>query len=86
MLVNINDDILELLKFDDFEESENNKQQIENNVNTYLLGGMLAASKNGDLDVKEEVILNLIAFYRQKIQLHILKIMLSKDFKAGFNI
>lgn len=47
---------------------------------------MLAASKNGDLDVKEEVILNLIAFYRQKIQLHILKIMLSKDFKAGFNI
>lgn len=83
MLVNINDEILELLKFDEFEKSENTKQQIENNINMYLLGGMLVALKNGELDVKEEDILNLIAFYEQKIKLHILKIMLSKDFKRG---
>lgn len=83
MLVNINENILELLKFDEFEKSENTKQQIENNINMYLLGGMLVALKNGELDVKEEDILNLIAFYEQKIKLHILKIMLSKDFKRG---
>lgn len=86
MLVNISDDILELLKFDDFEESENNKQQIENTVNTYLLGGMLAAKKYGKLDVKEEDILSLMEFYEQKIRVHILKIMLSKDFKGGYMI
>ena len=86
MLVNINEDILELIKFDEFENSENTKKQIENTVNMYLLGGMLAALKNGELDVKEEDILNLMEFYEQKIRLHILKIMLSKDFKGGYMI
>lgn len=86
MLVNINEDILELLKFDEFENNENTKQQIENTVNMYLLGGMLAAKKNGELDVKEEDILSLMEFYEQKIRLHILKIMLSKDFKGGYMI
>lgn len=86
MLVNISDDILELLKLDDFEESENNKQQIENTVNTYLLGGMLAAKKNGKLDVKEEDILSLMEFYEQKMTLHVMRLMLSKDFKAGYKI
>lgn len=86
MLVNINEDILELIKFDEFEKSENTKEQIENTVNMYLLGGMLAALKNGKLNVKEEDILSLMEFYEQKIRLHILKIMLSKDFKGGFTI
>ena len=63
MLVNINEDILELIKFDEFENSENTKKQIENTVNMYLLGGMLAALKNGELDVKEEDILRLMEFY-----------------------
>ena len=71
MLVNINDEILELLKFDEFEKSENTKEQIENTINMYLLGGMLTASKNGELDVKEEDILSLMEFYEQKIRLHI---------------
>ena len=86
MLVNINDEILELLKFDEFENSENTKEQIENTINMYLLGGILAALKNGELNVKEEDILSLMEFYEQKIRLHILKIMLSKDFKGGFTI
>ena len=86
MLVNISDDILELIKFDEFEKSENTKEQIENTINMYLLGGMLTASKNGELDVKEEDILSLMEFYEQKIRLHILKIMLSKDFKGGYMI
>ena len=86
MLVNINEDILELIKFDEFEKSENTKEQIENTINMYLLGGMLAGLKNGELDVKEEDILRLMEFYEQKIRLHILKIMLSKDFKGGYMI
>ena len=86
ILVNINDEILELLKFDEFEKSENTKEQIENTINMYLLGGMLTASKNGELDVKEEDILSLMEFYEQKIRLHTLKIMLSKDFKGGYMI
>nr|DAO64109.1 MAG TPA: hypothetical protein [Caudoviricetes sp.] len=86
MLVNISEDILELIKFDEFENSENTKKQIENTVNMYLLGGMLAASKNGEIDVKEEDILSLMEFYEQKIRVHILKIMLSKDFKGGYMI
>lgn len=86
MLVNIDENILELIKFDEFEKSENTKKQIENTVNMYLLGGMLAALKNGELDVKEEDILSLMEFYEQKIRLHILKIMLSKDFKGGYMI
>ena len=86
MLVNINENILELIKFDEFEKSENTKEQIENTINMYLLGGMLAAKKNGELDVKEEDILSLMEFYEQKIRLHILKIMLSKDFKGGYMI
>lgn len=86
MLVNINEDILELIKFDEFEKSENTKEQIENTINMYLLGGMLAALKNGEIDVKEEDILSLMEFYEQKIRLHILKIMLSKDFKGGYKI
>ena len=86
MLVNINDDILELLKLDELEENENNKQLIENTVNAYILGGMLTASEYGKIDVKDEDIKSLLEYYEQKMQLLLIKVMLSKDFKAGYMI
>ena len=86
MLVHINDDILELLKLDELEENENNKQLIENTVNAYMLGGMLTASEYGKIDVKEEDIISLLEYYEQKMILLLIKVMLSKDFKAGFKI
>ena len=66
MLVNINDDILELLKLDELEENENNRQLIENTVNAYILGGMLTASEYGKIDVKDEDIKSLLEYYEQK--------------------
>lgn len=86
MLVNINEDILELLKLDELEENENNKQLIENTINAYILGGMLTASEYGKIDVKDEDIKSLLEYYEQKMKLLLIKVMLSKDFKAGYNI
>lgn len=86
MLVNINDDILELLKLDELEENEDNKQLIENTVNAYILGGMLTASEYGKIDVKDEDIKSLLEYYEQKMKLLLIKVMLSKDFKAGYKI
>lgn len=86
MKVNINDDILELLKLDDLEETKDNKQMIENIVNAYILGGLLKASEYGEIDVKKEDILSMMDYYKQKITLHVMRVMLSKDFKAGFKI
>jgi hypothetical protein len=87
MLVNINDEILELLKLDDLEETEDNKQIIENTVNAYILGGMLKALEYGAIDVKEEDISSMMDYYRQKMKLHVFKIMLLKDEKRWlFNI
>lgn len=86
MLVNINDEILELLKLDDLEETEDNKQIIENTVNAYILGGMLTALEYGAIDVKEEDISSMMDYYQQKIKLHVFKVMLSKDFKGGYMI
>lgn len=81
MLVNINDDILELLKLDELEETEDNKQRIENTVNAYILGGMLTALEYGAIDAKEEDILSMMNYYEQKMKLHVFKIMLLKDEK-----
>lgn len=86
MLVNINDEILELLKLDDLEETEDNKQIIENTVNAYILGGMLTALEYGAIDVKEEDISSMMDYYQQKMKLHVIKVMLSKDFKGGYMI
>ena len=86
MLVNVNDDILELLKLDDLEETKDNKQMIENTVNSYILGGMLTASEYGAIDVKEEDISSMMDYYQQKMKLHVFKIMLSKDKKGGYMI
>ena len=86
MLVNVNDEILELLKLDELEETKDNNQMIENTVNAYILGEMLTASEYGKIDVKEEDIISLLKYYEQKIILHVIKVMLSKDFKAGYKI
>lgn len=86
MLVNINDDILELLKYDELEENKDNKQLIENTINAYILGGMLTASEYGAIDVKEEDISSMMDYYQQKMKLHVFKIMLSKDKKGGYMI
>lgn len=86
MLVNINDEILELLKLDDLEETKDNKQMIENTVNAYILGGLLTASEFGAIDVKKEDILSMMDYYKQKMTLHVMRVMLSKDFKGGYMI
>lgn len=86
MLVNINDEILELLKLDDLEETKDNKQMIENTVNAYILGGMLTASEYGAIDVKEEDISNMMNYYQQKMKLHVIRVMVSKEFKGGYSI
>lgn len=86
MLVHINDEILELLKLDDLEATKDNKQIIENTVNAYILGGMLTALEYGAIDVKEEDILSMMDYYKQKITLHVMRVMLSKDFKGGYMI
>lgn len=41
MLVNINEDILELLKLDNLKETEDNKIMLENVVNAYMVDGIL---------------------------------------------
>lgn len=86
MLVHINDEILELLKLDDLEETKDNKQMIENTVNAYILGGMLTALEYGAIDAKEEDILSMMNYYEQKMKLHVIKVMLSKNFKGGYLI
>ena len=86
MLVNIDNEILELLKLDDLEATKDNKQIIENTVNAYILGGLLTASEYGAIEAKEEDILSMMDYYKQKITLHVMRVMLSKDFKAGFKI
>ena len=86
MLVHINDEILELLKLDDLEETKDNKQMIENTVNTYILGGMLTALEYGAIDAKEEDILSMMNYYEQKMKLHVIKVMLSKNLKGGYMI
>ena len=86
MLVHINDEILELLKLDDLEATKDNKQIIENTVNAYILGGLLIASEYGKIDVKEEDILSMMDYYKQKMTLHVMRVMLSKDFKGGYMI
>jgi hypothetical protein len=86
MLVHINDEILELLKLDNLEETKDNKKIIENTVNAYILGGMLTASEYGGIDVKEEDILSMMNYYERKMKLHVMEVMLSKKFKGGYSI
>lgn len=66
MLVNINEDILKLLKLSDLEETESNKELIENVVNAYMVGGMFTAVQQGTIDVEKSDIKDLMDHYVKK--------------------
>ena len=76
MLVNINEDILKLLELEDLEETEDNKEMIENVVNSYLVGGIYAAILQKASNVNKEEIENLMDYYSKKMLLHSIKKML----------
>lgn len=76
MLVNINEDILKLLELEDLEETEDNKEMIENVVNSYLVGGIYAAILQEASNVNKEEIENLMDYYSKKMLLHSIKKML----------
>jgi hypothetical protein len=74
MLVNINEDILKLLEL---EETEDNKEMIENVVNSYLVGGIYTGISQGASSVNKEEIENLMYYYARKMLLHTIKKMLN---------
>lgn len=76
MLVNINEDILELLKLNGLEENENNKELIENVVNSYMVGGMFIAIQQGACDVDKNEVKDLMDHYVKKMLSHTIKKML----------
>ena len=67
MLVNINEDILKLLELEDLEETEDNKEMIENVVNSYLVGGIYTAVSQGASSVNKEEIENLMNYYAKRM-------------------
>lgn len=77
MLVNINEDILKLLELEDLEETEDNKEMIENVVNSYLVGGIYTAVSQGASSVNKEEIENLMDYYARKMLEHAFKKMLN---------
>ena len=77
MLVNINEDILKLLKLDNLKETEDNKIMLENVVNAYMLGGIFTAVQQGALDVKKDDVKAMMIFYEKRIVLHAYKRMLT---------
>lgn len=76
MLVNINEDILELLELNGLEENENNKELIENVVNSYMVGGMFIAIQQGVCDVDKNEVKALMDHYVEKMLSHTIKKML----------
>lgn len=76
MLVNINEDILKLLKLSDLEETESNKELIENVVNAYMVGGMFTAVQQGTIDVEKSDIKDLMDHYVKKMLSHTIKKLL----------
>jgi hypothetical protein len=76
MLVNINEDILELLELSDLEETENNKELIENVVNAYMVGGMFIAIQQGACNVDKNEVKALMDHYVEKMLSHTIKKML----------
>ena len=78
MLVNINEDILKLLKLNDLEENENNKELIENVVNSYMVGGMFMAVQQGAIDVKKSDVKDLMDHYVKKMLSHTIKKLLDE--------
>lgn len=77
MLVNINEDILELLKLDNLKETEDNKIMLENVVNAYMVGGIFTAVQQGALDVEKDDVKAMMNFYEKRIVLHAYKRMLT---------
>ena len=76
MLVNINEDILKLLKLSDLEETESNKELIENVVNAYMVGGMFTAVQQGTIDVKKSDIKDLMDHYVKNMLSYTIKKLL----------
>lgn len=76
MLVNINEDILELLKLNGLEENENNKELIENVVNSYIVGGMFIAIQQEAYNVDKNEVKALMDHYVEKMLSHTIKKML----------
>lgn len=77
MLVNINEDILELLKLDNLKETEDNKIMLENVVNAYMVGGIFTAVQQGALDVEKDDVKAMMDYYQKGIVLHVYKRMLT---------
>lgn len=78
MLVNINEDILKLLELNDLEENENNKELIENVVNSCIVSGIFTAVKQGVSEVDEKAVKDLMNHYTKKMLLHTLKKLLDE--------
>lgn len=76
MLVNINEDILKLLKLNDLKETESNKELVENVVNAYMVGGIFTAVKQGASEVDEKAVKDLMDHYVKKMLSHTIKKML----------
>ena len=78
MLVNINEDILKLLKLNDLKETESNKELVENVVNAYMVGGIFTAVKQGASEVDEEAVKELMNYYAKKMLLHTINKLLDE--------
>ena len=81
MLVNINEDILKLLKLNDLKETESNKELVENVVNAYMVGGIFEAIQQGACDLDKEVIEAFMDHYAMEMLLHSIKIMSEREQK-----
>ena len=75
MLVNINEDILELLELNGLEETESNKELVENVVNAYMVGGIFTAIQQDASEVEEKDVKDLMDYYTKKMLLHAIKIV-----------
>lgn len=78
MLVNINEDILKLLKLNDLKETESNKELVENVVNAYMVGGIFTDVKQGTSEVEEKAVKDLMDHYAKKMLLHTIKKLLDE--------
>ena len=78
MLVNINEDILKLLKLNDLKETESNKELVENVVNAYMVGGIFTAVKQGASEVDEKAVKDLMDHYVKKMFSHTIKKLLDE--------
>lgn len=78
MLVNINEDILKLLKLNDLKETESNKELVENVVNSYMVGGIFTAVKQGASEVDEKAVKELMNYYAKKMLLYTINKLLDE--------